>query len=484
MRRRSLSAIALGLALGLGAGNVASAATPAAPAAHGASTSGAGAGDAKGGPIVVWPTLTPAGDEPSALPLHRPSSAEPLLAARAQELDATLRDAVEDLGYTLDVADGGPGAGRTRDTDLIDRAAKDTWVVSARLEPAGGSAFILRIVAVPPASHQLRVRVDTVKAEDIAVRGLVMLRDLLAPTSIPPAGGSDDARCLGCANLENVNTTGLRSPGRAVLAVNGAVFGGYMAYSLQRASNSTDPRVLYPLLALGTGLGVGTAMLVGDEWDFSTGDAWFLSAGAWWGAASGILIATGLNAPTTDQFAYGVGSGLGGIALATFALTRSKMDEGDALLAHSGGALGFFVGGLVDLMYRGTTSVTPYTGAGYGAAIGVVGAGALATMIQVSPSRVILVDTGVAIGALAGAAAGSPLVFQNVTDTKNRLFLATTLGGTVVGGTLAWAFTRDPKGKATTASTIPGEPIAGVIGGSETRTGSVPAYGIGWGGKF
>src|SRR5580700_5529865 len=95
------------------------------------------AAESKGaGPIVVWPTLTPAGDEPSTLPLHRPTTLEPTLSTRAQELDATLRDAVEDLGYTLDVADRGPTAGHMRDEDLIARAVKDTWVVSARLEPA------------------------------------------------------------------------------------------------------------------------------------------------------------------------------------------------------------------------------------------------------------------------------------------------------------------------------------------------------------
>jgi hypothetical protein len=210
-----------------------------------------------------------------------------------------------------------------------------------------------------------------------------------------------------------------------------------------------------------------------------------------------VLVATGLNAPTSNQFAYGVGTGLGGIALATFALTRSRMDEGDALLTHSGGALGLFVGGLVDMAYRGTTNVTPYTGAGYGAAIGVVGAGVLATVVQVSPSRVILIDTGAAIGALAGAAAGSPLVFDDVTDTKNRLFLAATLGGTVIGGTVAWWMTRDAKSKPADGTSaaeprggphqtpgLQGEPMAGVIGASETRTGTVPAYGLGWVGSF
>ena len=77
-----------------------------------------------------------------------------------------------------------------------------------------------------------------------------------------------------------------RSPGRAVLAVNGAVFGAFVAYSIQRASGNDDPRVLYPLLALGTGIGIGSTLLASEEWDVSTGDAWVLSAGAWWSAST------------------------------------------------------------------------------------------------------------------------------------------------------------------------------------------------------
>src|ERR1700729_868197 len=60
---------------------------------------------------VVWPTLTPAGDDSSGAPLHRPYASDAPLAARAQELDATLRDAAQDLGLTLDLGDPGPGPG-------------------------------------------------------------------------------------------------------------------------------------------------------------------------------------------------------------------------------------------------------------------------------------------------------------------------------------------------------------------------------------
>ncbi len=436
------------------------------------------------GSVVVWPTLTPAGDDPSEGPLHRPlPTTEPLVSARAQELDATLRDGVQDLGFVLDVANAAPSLSHMRDEDLLTRAAKDTWVVSARIEAASSGTFLLRIVAAPRGGHELRVRVDRVKAEDVSVRGLVMLRDLLTTSVAATATKTEETKCLGCQGLENVNTEGLRSPGRAVLAVNGGLFGGYVAYSLQRASGSTDPRVLYPLLALGTGIGVGATLLVSDEWDLSTGDSWFLSAGAWWGAASGVLVANGRDtSPLTDRYAYGVASGAGGIALATFALTRGHMDEGDALLAHSGGAVGLFVGGLAELAYRGTTTGTPDTGAGYGAAVGVVGAGALATFVQVSPSRVMLVDLGAAFGALAGAAAASPLVFQDVTPAKNRGFIAATLGGTVAGGAIAWVLTRNSPPSRHAA--IPGAPTAGVIGTSVTPTGTVPAYGVGWVGSF
>ena len=76
-----------------------------------------------------------------------------------------------------------------------------------------------------------------------------------------------------------------RSPGRAVLAANAALFGAFMAFSVQRASGSEDPRLLYPLLTLGMGVGLGSALLAAEEWNVTTGDAWTIAGGAWWGAA-------------------------------------------------------------------------------------------------------------------------------------------------------------------------------------------------------
>ncbi|HEY8078400.1 MAG TPA: hypothetical protein VIF62_29930 [Labilithrix sp.] len=437
-------------------------------------------------PIVVWPTLTPAGDEPHAS-LHRPIAGEGAIYARAQELDATLRDAVQDLGFVLDVADAGPSPGHARDLDMIERAARSgsrkgpedtgTWVVSGRLEPLGGDSFLVRIVAVPPKGKQLRVRVERVSGPDVSVRGLVLLRDVLSS----PAPQSVDT---GPRPMESSSTgimTPLHSPGRAVLAANAALFGAFTAYSIQRASGSEDPRVLYPLLALGTGVGLGAALLVAEEWDVGTGDAWTLSGGAWWGATAGILIANGRHVqPLTDRYAWGVGGGLLGLSLATFSLTRGHADEGDAVLVHSGAAIGLGLGALADFYYAGDIeNRTPYTGAGYGAAIGLVGAGAIAAFAQVSPSRVMLIDLGAGLGAAGGAAASSPLIFENVTPGKTRGFLAATAGGTLVGGGVAWWLTREKKEEKPKPAAIRAVPFGGVVGSSATRDGDVPAYGLG-----
>jgi hypothetical protein len=285
----------------------------------------------------------------------------------------------------------------------------------------------------------------------------------------------------------------LRSQGRAVLAVSAGLFGAFTAFALQRASGSTDPRVLYPLLALGTGIGIGGALLVADEWDVTTGDAWFLTAGGAWAAAAGFLVAAGHDVqPFDDRYAWGVGSGLAGIGLATYALTRKSMDEGDATLVHSGGALGLLVGGAAEFLYRGSTAATPYTGMGYGSALGLISAGVLSTQVHVSPSRMLLIDVGTGGGALLGAAAASPLLFENQTEGNTRGWLSATIAGSVAGGLLTWWLTREPASPARKADGGDADgggwslhaPTVGVVGVSTVGPSSVPAYGLTCSGSF
>jgi hypothetical protein len=464
-----------------------------ADAANGRAANAApGASDATKPPVVVWPALTPIGDAPAAGPMHRPVATEKGLFERAAELDSTLRDAVQDLGFTLYVADAGPAQGRTRDEDLVARAAtatpgigptdRGTWVVSPRIEAAGGGTYVLRLVAVAPRARELRVRVETVPADSVTVRGLVMLRDLLTPEAAAEAAQEQERRSSGAASLASM--TSPRSQGRAVLAVSAGLLGAFTAFSLQNAASQSDPRVLYPLLALGTGIGIGAALLAADEWDVTTGDAWYLAAGGGWGAGAAFLLATGQNVePSTDRYSWAVGGGLIGLSLATFALTRASMDDGDAMLTHSGAAFGLLTGATIEWLSNGATDQTPAAGMGYGSAIGLVGAGLLATRVTLPPSRVLLIDLGVGGGALAGAPPASPLVFQNQTPGNVRGWLSATLVGSLAGGGLAWWLTRDVT-HSRPAWLPAGSPMAGILGSSATRRGETPIYGIGWSGPM
>jgi len=371
----------------------------------------------------------------SAAPAHEapPDAGIDVLLPR---LDQLVSEAVQDLGLTLALE---PHAAREvpADEELVKRA-RESWVVLPTVE-RDGRALRLRIVAIRPGTRVMLTRSERSSPEDLDVRVAVMMRDLLQSRVLAePASGPAPA------SAEDVEAREPRSSGRAVLALNAAVFGGYVGYSIQAASGSSDERLVYPLVALGTGVGLGASMLVADEWDIRVGGAWFLSAGLWWPTSAGLLLAAHHDVPKEDRYVYGVVSGTAGVALAVAAMSASRVTDGDAALAHTGGVLGMGLGGLGQLFAEGSTSKTPIGGMGYGAALGTLGAGVLATQLNVKASRVLLVDLGATLGALTGAAAGSPLLLVDEQESKSRTraWLGSIFAGTVLGAGIGWWSTR------------------------------------------
>jgi hypothetical protein len=97
-----------------------------------------------------------------------------------------------------------------------------------------------------------------------------------------------------------------------------------------------------------------------------------------------------------------------------------------------------------------------------------------------------LIDLGVGGGALVGAAAASPLIFQNPKPGDVRGWLSAGIAGALGGGALGWWLTRDV-GTAGSKADIDlpgGVPVPGVIGESVTRRGAAPVYGLAWSGLF
>jgi hypothetical protein len=160
------------------------------------------------------------------------------------------------------------------------------------------------------------------------------------------------------------------------------------------------------------------------------------------------------------------------------------MGEGGALLAHSGGGLGLVFGGLAESFARGDIRRTPFAGAGYGAGLGWLAAAALATQVEVQPTRVLFVDLGAFLGGLGGAALSSPFLFGEETQNKQRAFIGITAGSALVGGAVAMWATRESKTAKAASLLRWGTPQLGMIGESEIGSRHAPIIGVGWSGPL
>lgn len=374
----------------------------------------------------------------------RQSSRELLANAQAQKLDLLLSDAIQDLGLTLDLSERSTQEARElTDVELVARATKTGRLVIYPSIDARGSDTVVRLAAVAPGTKTVVVRAEPVRPVDLAVRTVVMLRDVVAKrTAAPPEVAPRRGERAQPAPSFAVPA---RSQGRATLAFNSALFGGFVGYAVQRGSGSDDPRLLFPLMALGTGLGLGASAIIAEEWDVGLGDAWYLSAGAWWPALSGLFLARSRRqADPSSEYTFAVVGALTGLGLTTASLAiGGGMSEGGALLTHSGGAFGLVLGGMTEFAIRDDGfAETPYRGLGIGTAAGFLLAGAAATRLDVEPSRVLIIDLGAGLGGLAGAAAASPLIVRDRTEGGDRAFLLTTMGTTIAGGVAAWLWTR------------------------------------------
>lgn len=360
-----------------------------------------------------------------------------------QDIEQTLRDTLPDLAIsdaevTVLSANG--------DWQSLAASLTETprWRFFVVLEVAS-DGIELNVAAVPAGSRVVALRSERTSTDQVQVRTIALARDLVRAHVAKPA--SEPAHdCQPCRSQERT-----RSSGRAVLVFNTALIGAYAGYSIQRAGGSNDARLTYPLLALGTGIGIGAGMVVAEEWDVGYGDAWYFSAGATWPTLSALMLAEGYETrPEDARFMVGLGGTLGGISLATFVLAEGHVTEGSAALAHSGGAVGLLLGGLGEMTIRGRTGFVPERGMGYGSAAGVLIAGAAGPLgFKVTPSQVLMIDLGAGLGSLVAAAAASPLVaLGDASEDRHRLWLSSIAAGTLAGALVGYSLTDDAEDKA------------------------------------
>ncbi|WP_437597328.1 hypothetical protein WMF28_32365 [Sorangium sp. So ce590] len=446
---------------------------------QGAPPAGSGRPARPARPSVVLPTALAPEDVERAAPL-------------ASALDGLLSDTAQDLGLSVDLADRAASRSRPDEVELMERARSSDRLFIAPSLDLRGDEVELRLALASGGARSLRVRVERVARDDLAVRAAVMLRDLVAELDAGPAGPFPGHEAPCAERCRGRLATPARSLGKATLAANATLYGGLVGFSIQRSSGSDDPRLLYPLLAVGAGIGLGGAIIIAEEWDVGVADAWYLGSGTWWPTIAGHLIYQGRFAkhaedPGQERWASGLIGGTAGITLAALGLSLGRMSEGGALMAQSGGGLGLLLGGLVEWAARGDVQRTPIAGMGYGAALGWLASAAAATQLDVTASEVLTVDVGALLGGLGAAALASPLVFDSPTEAQQRAWVGAAAGGFLLGAGVAWWVGRPAAAGARGASPSWnrfGLPMLGVIGESVVGSRRAPALGLGWQGAI
>jgi hypothetical protein len=401
-------------------------------------------------PIVTAPSH-PVGAAPAPDAAVSSDAATPAHEQLKQDVEQTLRDTLPDLAINdAEVTVLGTNGDWQRLAASLTETAR--WRFFVVLEHTS-DGIDLNVAAVPAASRVVALRSDHTTVDQVQVRTIALARDLVQAHGDKPSSEPSNRDCPPCRTQ-----TRTRSSGRAVLVFNTALIGAYAGYSIQRAGGSSDARLTYPLLALGTGIGIGAGMVVAEEWDVGYGDAWYFSAGAMWPTLSALLLAEGYQTrPEDARFMIGLGGTLGGMSLATFVLASGRVSQGSAALAHSGGAIGLLLGGLGEMTIRGRTGFIPERGMGYGAAAGVLVAGAAGPLgFKVAPSQVLMMDLGAGLGSLVAAAAASPLVaLGDASEDRHRLWLASVAAGTVAGAIVGYSLTTNADERASLSQATP-----------------------------
>lgn len=349
-------------------------------------------------------------------------------------LAALLADAATDLGLvperapSVAVSTGScaieeetpPGSGKVNIRGLLELRAENWWLRVSVTKDDG-------------TTHSASVRLDPANYEVQAIRTLALT---VKAIPAPKATSEKEHTSFQATSLDI-------SQGKATLATHGAALGGYFGFALESAGGDVDTRLVYPLVALGAGVGLATALIVAEEWPLDRASAWYISGGGVWLTLAGVLIASEQDlVHPTDRYPYGLIGTAAGLGVSSLVVSQRVVGEGEAVFSHSGAIFGAIIGGFVQELADPVTGKFPRLGVGIGTTGGwlVASLGTARLMPNLTATRVLFADLGGFLGTLVGAAAASPAVVNQgpPKPADRRAFIGASLGGLVLGSVVGY----------------------------------------------
>ena len=189
--------------------------------------------------------------------------------------------------------------------------------------------------------------------------------------------------------------------GRPQLVLASTLYGVWLGISVDVLADVKNDRllVMYPLLGMAAGL--GGSLYATHVHEVTSGQAWSIITGLDYGTYNGLLWSAALSNTPSAKGVFGAAlpAGLLGGAIGTL-VARRHPQQGDVELVRSGGLYGTAAAAMAALLFAptGSSSRAIFTTLALGMDVGLGTGGILASELDVSRNRVLLVDAGTVAG--------------------------------------------------------------------------------------
>ena len=226
--------------------------------------------------------------------------------------------------------------------------------------------------------------------------------------------------------------------------INNTGLGLYLGFASYMAIETQNLTFLAPALLAGGGTGLAISLIYKYIWGkVSLGDTSLITVGGWSGVTTGILAT--LIFSDNIELIFGISGigGLFGIGMGILASYYTELSDGDGGLILSGPFWGLYLGTIIlflslppDEEYiSGILLAGLYTG--------ILSSAILTKWIEVSITRMIVIDLCGLLGILLGASLGLPIVLDGGDESDIRIYTAIILASTALGIGLGTYFTKN-----------------------------------------
>lgn len=227
--------------------------------------------------------------------------------------------------------------------------------------------------------------------------------------------------------------------GRSRLVLASAIYGIWAGVAFDILADVEDERsvVLPPMLGLAAGL--AGSIYATRSGDVTAGQAWAVITGLDYGTYSGLLWSAATDADEERLFGTALATGVAGGLIGVLA-ARFRPAQGSVELVRSGGLWGTAAAAMLALMSSNVSDTGAFTLLAAGMDLGLLGGGLLATRVNVSRDRMLLIDTGAVTGLLFGL--GTTWLIAGIDDNRQAVG-AGGLAGLLAGIAIAVVLTQD-----------------------------------------